>query len=59
MKSLKGTLKENTIKAFNAGCNLALHCNGNYNEMEIIRKNSPLIDKFITKKTSQFYKILS
>ena len=59
MKSLKGTLKENTIKAFNAGCNLALHCNGNYKEMEIIGKNSPLIDKFITKKTSQFYKILS
>ena len=59
MKSLKGTLKENTIKAFNAGCNLALHCNGNYKEMEIVGKNSPLIDKFITKKTSQFYKILS
>ncbi len=59
MKSLKGTLKENIIKAFNAGCNLALHCNGNYKEMEIVGKNSPLIDKFITKKTSQFYKILS
>ena len=59
MKSLKGTIKENTIKAFNAGCNLVLHCNGNYKEMEIVGKNSPLIDKFITKKTSQFYKILS
>jgi beta-N-acetylhexosaminidase len=59
MKSLKGTLKENTIKTFNAGCNLALHCNGNFKEMEIIGKNSPLINKFISKKTSQFYKILS
>ena len=59
MKSLKGTLKENTIKTFSAGCNLALHCNGNFNEMEIVGKNSPLIDKFISKKTSQFYKILS
>ena len=59
MKSLKGSLKENTIKTFNAGCNLALHCNGNYKEMEIVAKNSPLIDKFISKKTSQFYKILS
>ncbi len=59
MKSLKGTLKENTIKTFNAGCNLALHCNGNFNEMKIVGKNSPLIDKFIIKKTSQFYKILS
>ncbi len=58
MKSLKGTLKENTIKTFKAGCNLALHCNGNFEEMEIVGKNSPLIDKFISKKTSQFYKIL-
>ena len=59
MKSLKETLKENTIRTFNAGCNLALHCNGNFNEMEIVGKNSPLINKFICKKTSQFYKILS
>ena len=59
MKSLKGSLKENTIKAFNAGCNLVLHCNGNYKEMEIVGKNSPLINRFISKKTSQFYKILS
>ena len=59
MKSLKGTIKENTIKTFNAGCNLALHCNGNLKEMEIVGKNSPLIDKFIYKKTSQFLKILS
>jgi len=58
MKSLKGTLIENTIRAFNAGCNLVLHCNGNYKQMEIIAKNSPLIDNFVLKKTSQFYKIL-
>ena len=59
MKSLKGTMKEKTIKTFNAGCNLVLHCNGNFKEMEIVGKNSPLINKFITKKTSQFYKFLS
>ncbi len=59
MKSLKGTLEENTIKTFKAGCNLALHCNGKFKEMEIIGKNSPPINKFIFKKTSQFYKILS
>jgi len=59
MKSLKGSLEENTIKALNAGCNLVLHCNGNLDEMEIVGKNSPLISKFIIKKTSQFYKILS
>ena len=59
MKSLKGSLKINTIKTFKAGCNLALHCNGNLKEMEVVGKNSPIINKFITKKTSQFYKILS
>ena len=59
MKSLKGSIKENTIKTFNAGCNIALHCNGNMEEMQIVGKNSPLINKFIYKKTSQFYKILS
>jgi len=59
MKSLKGTIKENTIKTFKAGCNLALHCNANFEEMLIVGENSPLIDKFVLKKTSQFYKILS
>ena len=59
MKSLKGNLKENTIKTFNAGCNLVLHCNANIKEMEIIGKISPLLSKFVSKKTSQCYKILS
>ena len=59
MKSLKGNIQENTIKTFNAGCNIALHCNGNLKEMEIVGKNTPIINKFIIKKTSQFYKILS
>ena len=27
MKSLKGSIKENTTKAFEAGCDLVLHCN--------------------------------
>jgi beta-N-acetylhexosaminidase len=59
MKSLKNNMKDNTIKAFEAGCNLALHCNGKLNEMKIVAENSPLISGFISKKTSQFYKILS
>ena len=58
MKSLKGLIGENTIKTFNSGCNIVLHCNGDLKEMEIVGKNSPLINKFILKKTSQFYKIL-
>ena len=59
MKSLKGNLKENAIKAFNAGCNLVLHCNGNLKQMEIVGKESPIINQFIHKKTSQFYRIIS
>ena len=59
MKSLKDDMRTNTFKTFNAGCNIALHCNGNLNEMKIVANNSPLISNFIIKKTSQFYKILS
>jgi len=59
MKSLKGTLKENTIKTFNSGCNLALHCNGNLKEMIKVAENSPKINKFILKKTSHFFNIIS
>ncbi len=58
MKSLRYSLKENTIKAFNAGCNLALHCNGKLKEMTIVAKNSPKLNSFILKKTSEFYKNL-
>jgi len=52
-------MRTNTIKSFKAGCNIALHCNGKLNEMKIVANNSPLISRFIIKKTSQFYKILS
>jgi len=59
MKSLKSSVKDNTARAFNAGCDLVLHCNGNYKEMLVVAKNSPLISKFIIKKTSQFHRIIS
>jgi len=59
MKSLKSSIKINTLRAFKAGCNLVLHCNGNIKEMRHVAINSPLISKFIIKKTSQFYRIIS
>ena len=59
MKSLKSSIKVNTLRAFDAGCDLVLHCNGNTKEMCDVAINSPLISKFIVKKTSQFYKIIS
>ena len=59
MKSLKSSIKVNTLRAFDAGCDLVLHCNGNFKEMCDVAIHSPLISKFIIKKTSQFYKIIS
>ena len=59
MKSLKSSIELNTLRSFKAGCDLVLHCNGNFNEMCDVAINSPLINKFIIKKTSQFYKIIS
>ena len=59
MKSLKYSIEQNTRKAFLAGCNIVLHCNGDLKEMIIVAANSPKIDSFILKKTSEFYKNLS
>ena len=59
MKALKYSIAENAKKSFNAGCDLALHCNGNIKEMTELAENSPKINKFIAKKTSQFEEIIS
>ena len=59
MRGLKFSIENNTKKAFSAGCNLVLHCNGKFKEMMIVARNSPMVNKFIITKTSQFYKILS
>ncbi len=59
MKSLKYSIKENTTMAFTAGCNIVLHCNGDLKEMLQVAQNSPKINNFIIKKTSQLRKIIS
>jgi beta-N-acetylhexosaminidase len=59
MKGLKFSIEKNTIKAFNAGCNIVLHCNGRLTEMIKVAKNSPKLDSFLMKKTSEFYKLIS
>ena len=58
MKSLKFNLENNALKAFEAGCNLVLHCNGKIEEMYPLAKYVPKIDDFTLKKTSQFYSFL-
>ena len=59
MKALKYSFEENVKKAFISGCNLVLHCNANMREMSNLARISPKINKFIIKKTSEFYKHLS
>jgi len=59
MKSLKHSISDNTKKAFTAGCNLVLHCNGNLKEMAYVAENSPFLNKHLVKKTSEFKSIIS
>jgi len=58
MKSLPGNLLYNAQKAINSGCNLVLYCGGKINESSELLRKIDYIDKFTTKKTSEFYKFL-
>ena len=58
MNALKYSIEKNTKKAFIAGCNIVLHCNGKLPEMIKVAKNSPFIDKFILKKTYKLIDII-
>ena len=59
MKALKYSFTENVQKAYEAGCNLVLHCNSNLSEMNKLASIAPKVNHFIVKKTSEFYKLLS
>ena len=58
MKALKFDLVTNAKKSLKAGCNLVLYCAGNTNDNFKLIKSLPYIDKFTSKKTSEFYKFL-
>ncbi len=58
MKALKYDLITNAKKSLIAGCNIVLYCAGNYKESQKLIKQVPYIDKFTSKKTSEFYKFL-
>ena len=58
MKALKYDLITNAIKSLEAGCNLVLYCAGKANDNFKLIKSIPYIDKFTSKKTSEFYKFL-
>ncbi len=44
MKALSGTMVERTEAVFQAGCDLALHCNGDFRDMKDVAKASPHLD---------------
>ena len=58
MKALKYDLVTNAKKSIQAGCNIVLYCAGNINDNFKLIKSLPYIDKFTSKKTSEFYKFL-
>ena len=58
MKALKYDLITNAKKALAAGCNIVLYCKGKHKDTSRLMKVVPNIDKFTSKKTSEFYKFL-
>jgi len=58
MKALKYDLITNATKSIEAGCNLVLYCAGKTSDNFKLIKSVPYIDKFTSKKTSEFYKFL-
>jgi beta-N-acetylhexosaminidase len=59
MKALNYNIAKNSKLAHEAGCNLILYCAGKIQEVKKILKETPYIDAFTKKKTSEFYKFLS
>jgi|TARA_B110000211_G_scaffold174797_1_gene197524 beta-N-acetylhexosaminidase len=59
MKALNYNVVKNAKLALKAGCNLILYCAGKTHEVKKILQETPYIDSFTKKKTSEFYKFLS
>ena len=59
MKALKYDILKNSNLALKAGCNLVLYCAGKTIETKKLLNETPYIDIFTSKKTSEFYKFLS
>jgi len=43
MNALQGTIAQRTRAALAAGCDIALHCNGNLDEMREVAAEAPLL----------------
>jgi len=44
MKALKGSFRERAEASFAAGCDIALHCNGDMDEMTAVAEGTPALD---------------
>ena len=44
MKALSGSFREKTEAAFAAGCDMALHCNGDMEEMSAVAEGTPILE---------------
>ncbi len=55
MKALKGEIDVLSKQAFDAGCDLVLHCNGNLAEMEKIANALPFDTVFLALKTEKIF----
>ncbi len=53
MKALGGSYAERTEKTFAAGCDLALHCNGNMDEMREVAAHSPALQGEALRRAQQ------
>ena len=60
MKALKGTIKERTIKSYDAGCDIVLYCDAKLNEMKTIYENSRYVNtkklEYLKEYKKKFYK---
>jgi beta-N-acetylhexosaminidase len=44
MKALSGSIKQRTADVLAAGCDLALHCNGDFQEMQQVAAEAPVLE---------------
>jgi beta-N-acetylhexosaminidase len=55
MKALRGDMTQLTTNILSAGCDLVLHCNGNFDEMTCIANALPEQDKLLDYRTTQIF----
>ena len=58
MKALSGTMGERTREVLTAGCDLALHCNGEMVEMKAVAQNSPPLEAMAAERFAAVQKLV-